>query len=68
MLDGGIFALQSYLALAVTTGKLGGWAKRCGMECSVGMVCNVEGLCCRSSIVSSAFILALSCKPIHLQK
>lgn len=35
---------------------------------SVGVVGNVEGLHCRSTIFSAAFILALGCKPIHLQK
>lgn len=35
---------------------------------SVGMVGNVEGLCCRSTIFSAAFILALGRKAIHLQK
>lgn len=35
---------------------------------SVGMIGNIEGLCCRSTIFSTAFILALGCKPIHLQK
>lgn len=35
---------------------------------SVGMVGNVEGLCRCSAIFSTAFILALGRKPIHLQK
>ena len=35
---------------------------------SVGVVGNVEGLCCRSTIFSAAFILALGRKAIHLQK
>lgn len=35
---------------------------------SVGVVCNIEGLCCCSPVFSAAFILALGCKPIHLQK
>lgn len=35
---------------------------------SVGMVGNVEGLCCCSTIFSAAFILALGRKPVHLQK
>lgn len=35
---------------------------------SVGMVSNVEGLCSRSTIFPTAFILPLGCKTIHLQK
>lgn len=71
MLDKGISVLHGYLALTMTTGKrvqMAGpraivWIK----HASVGMVGNVEGLCCRSTIFSTAFILALGCKPIHLQ-
>lgn len=64
----GISVLHGYLTLAVTTGKK--WAKG-GMwhkYTSVGMVCNVEGLRRCSTVFSTAFILALGCKPVHLQK
>lgn len=72
VLDGGILALLKLFGPGCNYRQ--NWVQVAGprtvewSEYSVGMVGNIEGLCCCSSIFSTAFILALGCKPIHLQK
>lgn len=71
MLNEDISAVHGYLTLAVTTGKIGytllAEGCRSSKHASVGMVGDVERLCCCSTI-STTFISALGRKSVHLQK